>query len=423
MTLPYSVRRATRCWRATAALFTRGGPSRRVLVAPATTALILGSLTGVAPWRPATAQSPAQPAAQTGGAAALSTQIITGKILGANRTVVVGAQVTITPVGVRGGAPTGVGRATITDDDGQFRVPGVPTGLVTVAVRRIGYQAVTLDTVSAPMLAINVTLVPVVQKLAAVVVHERRRTRYTGPLADFNRRRDMGFGHFITAADIDNQHPTRTTDLLRMIPGVMVYGNGPTNALRFRNARCDPLVWMDGMPLLSGYLDVDAFDPLSFGGIEIYTGVSTVPVELRGTRGEESCGVIALWSRLPELRPKRPGRTYTAADLERLVDAATVYTADQVDRPAHLDSSKTLAVTYPDSLRNTHTPGEAMVEFVVDTTGAVEIGTVGVVAASHPGFADAARLAATDARFIPAERAGHPVRQLVQLPLRWETGR
>ncbi len=381
----------------------------------------------VSPAREAVAQSSAPPSAAVPAAApqpALTTQVVSGTIRGANHTVVVGAQVTITPVAARGGSPTAVARATMTDDDGRFRVPGVPTGLVTIAVKRIGYKAVTIDTIAGPLPALDIALVPVPQRLAAVVVRERRRaTRYTGPLADFNRRRDMGFGHFITATEIDERHPLRTTDLLRMVPGVNVVGAGPLNSIRLRNASCPPLVWLDGMPALSGYLDPDSFDPASFGGIEVYTGVATVPVELRGTRGEESCGVIALWSRLPDLRPKKSGRTYTAADLERLVDAATVYTADQVDRPARLDSTATLAVTYPDSLRNTHTPGEATVEFVVDTTGAVEVATVGVVAASHPRFADAARLAANDARFIPAERGGHTVRQLVQLPLRWETGR
>ncbi|HEY0777906.1 MAG TPA: TonB family protein [Gemmatirosa sp.] len=350
-------------------------------------------------------------------------EVVSGTIRGANHTGVVGAQVTVTPVAARGGAATGPARVTISDDDGHFRIPWLPRGPVTVAVRRIGFQALSLDTTAAGLPALNITLVPVAQRLAAVVVNARSRHEYKGPLADFNRRRDLGFGHFVTATDIDERHPIRTTDMLRTIPGVMVYTSGPFSGLRLRNANCSPLVWLDGMPALSGYLDIDAFDPMSFAGIEIYTGVSTVPVELRGARGEESCGVIALWTRMPELRPKNRGHTYTAEDLARLVDAATVYTADQVDRPAHLDSTATLAVSYPDSLRNTHTPGEATVEFVVDTTGAVEAGTVGVVTASHPRFADAARAAASDARFIPAERAGHTVRQLVQLPLRWEAGR
>ena len=389
---------------------------QRARPAAAAAALVLGALNP----RGAVAQTAAPAAA----APIAGTQIVSCTGRGAGRTVVVGARVTVTPVAAPGGAPTGVGRAVVTDEDGQFRVPGVPAGRVTVAVRRIGYAALSIDTVAGALPTLDVTMVPLAQKLSTVVVRERRRTaRYTGPLADFNRRRDMGFGRFITAADIDARHPLRTTDLMRMVPGVNVVSGPFTNRLRIRANNCDPLVWVDGMPALSGYYDIDSFDPSSIGGIEIYNGVATVPVELRGPRGEESCGVIAVWSRLPEPRARNNGRTYTAADLERLVEAATVYTAEQVDRPAHLDSTATLAVSYPDSLRNTHTPGEATVEFVVDTTGAVEVATVGVVAASHPRFADAARQAAGEAKFVPAERAGHAVRQLVQLPLRWDAGR
>ena len=365
--------------------------------------------------------APATTRAPTTTPVPTAVQTVAGTIRGAGNTVVVGAQIVITPIAGPGGPATGVGRGTMTDEDGQYRISGVASGRIRVAVRRIGYQPLAFDTVSVATL--DVTLEPVAQKLAAIVVRERRRNVYTGRLAGFNRRRDLGFGRFITAADIDNQHPMRTTDLLRMIPGVYVSATGPTNRLRIRNANCDPLVWIDGMPALAGYFDIDAFDPRSLAGIEVYSGVATVPVELRGTRGEEACGVVAVWSRLPEPAERTNGRKYTAADLARLVEAATVYTADQVDRPARLDSTVTLSVNYPDSLRNRHTPGQATVEFVVDTTGAVELGTIGVVAASNPSFGDAARQAATTARFVPAAREGRLVRQLVQLPLRWETAR
>ena len=67
--------------------------------------------------------------------------------------------------------------------------------------------------------------------------------------------------------------------------------------------------------------------------------------------------------------------------------------------------------------------GDALVEFVVDTAGAVEPETIGVVAATLPEFGRAARVAAVSAKFTPARRQGRPVRQLIQLPLRWEPKR
>lgn len=359
------------------------------------------------------------PAPQTASNAptGVSTEIL---VRGPGGTAVVGAQVTLTPVRTTPGLI--FARGGLTGDDGRVQLPGLPAGRATLAVRRIGYRPASseLTLPAAGPGPVVITLEAVPQQLAAVVVRASRRGPYTGRMADFNRRRDMGFGRFFTAADIDQRHPTNTSDLLRMLPGMMVQTRGMSSTLRLRNSGCDPLIWIDGMPALAGYLDVDAFTPSSLAGIEVYSGSATVPVELRDPLGQSSCGVIALWSRVPEPQGRRPKHPVTAEMLARLVESATVFTADQVDRPARLDSTESLVVTYPDSLRRARAGGEAIVEFVVDTTGRVEVETVGVVAATHPQLAEAARATARGARFFPAERAGRPVRQLAQLPLRWE---
>jgi TonB family protein len=53
-------------------------------------------------------------------------------------------------------------------------------------------------------------------------------------------------------------------------------------------------------------------------------------------------------------------------------------------------------------------------EFVVDSAGRVEDGTVGIISSTAPLFTDAVRSALTTASYIPAVKGGHPVRQLVQ---------
>jgi len=55
-------------------------------------------------------------------------------------------------------------------------------------------------------------------------------------------------------------------------------------------------------------------------------------------------------------------------------------------------------------------------QFVVDSGGVVEAGTVSIVASSQPQFAAAVRAAVPAARFEPAVAGGRHVRQLVQLP-------
>jgi TonB family protein len=191
--------------------------------------------------------------------------------------------------------------------------------------------------------------------------------------------------------------------------------------VRLRGAGCDPLVWVDGTPALAGYFDIDNFTPNTVGGIEIYSGVSEVPVELRGPRGEERCGVLAVWSRMPERKPRQSKKkAVTAEELNALIASATVYTADQVDRPVQVDSTIPVDAYYPDSLKQKHVSGEAVVEFVVDTVGRVETETINVVLASHPSFGRAAREAVWSARFVPAMLRGRTVRQLVQLPIRFQ---
>lgn len=69
---------------------------------------------------------------------------------------------------------------------------------------------------------------------------------------------------------------------------------------------------------------------------------------------------------------------------------------------------------YPETLRQLAVEGEALLRFVVDSTGRVEPASVVTVRASHPPFADAARRALLATRFSPAEVGGRRVRQLVE---------
>lgn len=53
-------------------------------------------------------------------------------------------------------------------------------------------------------------------------------------------------------------------------------------------------------------------------------------------------------------------------------------------------------------------------QFVVDTAGRVEPGSIEVTSTTNPLFAQSVRSALIAARFRPAEVRGAPVRQLVQ---------
>jgi protein TonB len=71
---------------------------------------------------------------------------------------------------------------------------------------------------------------------------------------------------------------------------------------------------------------------------------------------------------------------------------------------------------YPDMLRSANVEGEVLVQFVVDTTGRVDMSQFKVLKTSHELFTNAVKNALNQMRFFPAEIAGRKVKQLVQQP-------
>jgi protein TonB len=72
--------------------------------------------------------------------------------------------------------------------------------------------------------------------------------------------------------------------------------------------------------------------------------------------------------------------------------------------------------SYPEMLKSSGIEGEALVQFVVDTTGRAELGSFKVLRATHDAFGQAVRAALPRMRFLPAEIGGRKVRMLVQQP-------
>ena len=97
------------------------------------------------------------------------------------------------------------------------------------------------------------------------------------------------------------------------------------------------------------------------------------------------------------------------------VDEKAAYSSFQVERPV-MQAPNSATPAYPDVLRRAGVEGEALVSFVVDTTGRVEPGSFKVIRATHELFAASVRSALARMRFIPAEIGDQKVRQLVQQP-------
>ena len=304
-------------------------------------------------------------------------------------------------------------RAT-SDDEGRFRIERVGAGDQVLIARRLGFVPdTTAVRVSgdAPT-AVEFVLVPITAPLTPVVVTARAAV-YDARLAGFNTRRENGVGHFVTRERLDAVHSYRFIDIMREIPGVRVGTLRGGSTVRMRGASCDPLVFIDGFPAAAGAVDLDMIDLNLVEGIEVYSGLATIPPEFVSVRGQERCGVVAIWTR-PHRARQRTSRSQSI-DLERLVAEQRVHTADEVQIAASLEGGTGVPI-YPDSLWRTRTPGRVVVELVVEPDGSFEESTLRVVSSTHPGFTTAVRIALVEAKFRPGQVDGRPVRQLIHLP-------
>ncbi len=91
----------------------------------------------------------------------------------------------------------------------------------------------------------------------------------------------------------------------------------------------------------------------------------------------------------------------------------TVFLESQVEKPVMMLPG-TSGPTYPESLRAAGIEGHVMAQFVVDTTGRVDLSSITIVESENPLFSAAVRSALSRTRYLPAEAHGGRVAQLVQ---------
>jgi protein TonB len=76
---------------------------------------------------------------------------------------------------------------------------------------------------------------------------------------------------------------------------------------------------------------------------------------------------------------------------------------------------------FPEHLRLAELKGEVRAEFVVDTTGIPDTTSFKVLESTHGLFTAAVKTVLPSLRFAPAERGGKKVKQLVQMPFKFDT--
>jgi len=327
---------------------------------------------------------------------------VTDSLTGAG---IIGAEVRV--AGSAGGVLSG--------ERGLFNLLITDAPAITIDVRRLGYRPAQLVVRSADK-PVEIRLSSAGLSLVPIQIRAQRE-RYTGRLAGyFSRLERRTQGVFITREDLEREQPTQLTDMLQRQPGIRITRGRPgAQSIRMRGRDCRPLIWLDGSAMPAGDVDLDSFSPASLEGIELYLGASA-PAGFQAARGQSECGTVLLWSRGVDTEPRQRGQMTTPAELEALLLSISVYRADQVETRATLDLAAGWPVAYPPALRASGTGGRVIAEFVVDTLGRVEESHFGIVSSTDPLFSAAVRESASSARFSPAVRGGHRVRQLVRQP-------
>lgn len=234
-----------------------------------------------------------QPARGRSNAVARVTSVLTGTatLRGVARTQggqpVNGARVTLWGTGVE----------TVSNAAGQYQFADLPEGTYTIEARALGFQPhrAPADLVGSRETVVDLTLTTLVTSIDTLRVRANRAV----PLEEFERRRKLGFGHFVTEEELKRKAPTYMGDIFRGLPGVvtmpgqfgrdrvLIRGTGMTGD-------CAPAIFLNGLfvNIEDGDLD-NIINPKDVRAIELYARTSSIPLQFQTRNG---CGSAVIWT-------------------------------------------------------------------------------------------------------------------------------
>lgn len=205
------------------------------------------------------------------------------------------------------------------DSAGAYLLADIPPGTHTVDVQALGFDptgaqiSFRAERVHREFLLSSERPVP----LAAVDV------KATSPLTEFDERRRLGKGRFITRGELERESHHKLGEVLARLPGlriqrygtaaVAVTGRGSITMLA-SNPRCYVHVYVDDAPVSSsvaqdfakgktnagssppdGVFDLNGLAATEIEGVEYYAGGSSIPAKYNRTGS--ACGVLLIWTR------------------------------------------------------------------------------------------------------------------------------
>jgi hypothetical protein len=195
----------------------------------------------------------------------------------------------------------------VTTKTGTVSLAFLPEGGSMLRIQRIGYKPVTqiVEISPADTVSITVLMQAVTQTLPTVVTRDSAPTFMPPATRAFEERRKMGFGRFITEAELRKNDSRTLTNVVRQSgAAVSCSRRSPIQCFvvstRSGGSGCALDVYLDGVlqsqggPAFDGR-DLEKIRVDQIGAVEIYAGTASVPAEYNRT--SKDCGVMLLWTR------------------------------------------------------------------------------------------------------------------------------
>jgi hypothetical protein len=210
-----------------------------------------------------------------------------------------------------------------TDSAGRFFYNRIPKGTYKVSVRRVGYQEIAVNAKfsGTDTAAVEFALTPLTVTLDTVNV--KGKVAEVGKFREFEERRQMGSGSFLTREDMEKNRDRPLGEIMTRLPGVRFQRYGSEGAIastrsagslsgrsRGRDesdirkgapAGCYAQVFLDGIRVFSSHpgdplFNINSISPNSIEGIEYYAGAAQTPEQFDPTNAD--CGTVVIWTRV-----------------------------------------------------------------------------------------------------------------------------
>jgi hypothetical protein len=196
--------------------------------------------------------------------------------------------------------------STRSDSTGRYGFAGIPAGVYTVALRRLGFVPLTstITLTGGDSLVADFLMEPLPQTLPEIDVTTSLAAR---KLREFYNRQRFGIGSFMTEQQFVKAPGTRMSEKLRGLPGLqMIYPRGGfssevrvassrgSQSIMLQRGPCISAIMIDGL-LMQQPFYVNQMDPGEVAAIEWYAGPAQMPAEFNATRN--SCGLLVIWTK------------------------------------------------------------------------------------------------------------------------------